>query len=249
MEALKAQAVAARTYALYSMIGAEARDYDVTNDIYSQVYGGKNSERYRTGLAVDRTMGEVLVFEGKILPAYFHATCGGMTEDAHELWDMDLPPLKGVPCQFCQDSPHMHWKRNFRLQDIQQALNKHGYKIGLIKDLSVVDRDRSGRINNLKIIDRNEQELVIKGKDFREAIGPNDLKSNKFEIEMKGYYVDFIGSGWGHGVGLCQWGARGMASQQFNYKQIVAYYYPGSKLTDYHDLQTASAKPADNLSK
>jgi len=241
MEALKAQAVAARTYALYKMDLSRHSDYDMTNDIYSQVYGGKDSERYRTGLAVERTSGLVLSYQGKILPAYFHATCAGMTEDAKELWGVDVVPLRGVPCMFCQDSPHMHWKKNYRLRDIQFALNRHGYKIGLINKIEIVERDRSDRIKNLKITDREGDELVIAGKDFRELMGPNDLKSNNFEISMQGYYVNFIGKGWGHGVGMCQWGARGMAEQQFTYKQILSYYYPGAQLGDYHSLSKSES--------
>ena len=240
MEALKAQAVAARTYALYKMDSSHRNDYDVTNDIYSQVYGGKNSERYRTGLAVERTTGQVLTYLGKILPAYFYATCAGMTEDAKELWDIDVPPLRGVPCMFCQDSPHMHWKKNFRLRDIQLALNKQGRKIGLIKDISIVDHDRSDRIKTLKITGRDGETLLITGKDFREIVGPNELKSNNYDVSIQGYYVNFVGKGWGHGVGMCQWGARGMAEQQFNYKQILSYYYPGSELDDYHNLQKSA---------
>ena len=236
MEALKAQAVAARTYALYS-INPTGKPYDVTNDIYSQVYGGRNSERYRTDLAVDYTRGQVLTYNGQIIPAYFHATCGGATEDARELWNVpDMPPLRGVPCPFCQDSPHMHWKKNFRLRDIQDALNLHGYNVSSIKDISIVDRDRSERIDHLKIIQKNGQELMLKGKDFRDIMGPNVLMSNNYEIFQKGYYIDVIGKGWGHGVGMCQWGALGMARQQFNYKQILAYYYPQSVLTNYHEL-------------
>ena len=71
-------------------------------------------------------------------------------------------------------------------------------------------------------------------------MGPNVLMSNNYEIVMQGYYVDFIGKGWGHGVGMCQWGALGMASQQFNYKQILAYYYPQSVLMDYHELEKST---------
>jgi stage II sporulation protein D len=248
MEALKAQAVATRTYALYKMQGSHHNDYDVTNDIYSQVYGGKDSERYRTGLAVDRTSGQVLSFDDKILPAYFHATCAGMTEDAKELWDTDIAPLRGVPCMFCQDSPHMHWKKNFRLRDIQLALNKHNLKMGLIKDITIMDRDRSGRIRSLKITDRDGNEITISGKDFRDFIGPNDIRSNNYEITMQGYYITFNGKGWGHGVGLCQWGARGMAEQQFNYKQILSYYYPGSQLVDYHNIKTPPEKETPSKS-
>jgi stage II sporulation protein D len=236
MEALKAQAVATRTYAIFAISAAKNKDYDVTNDIYSQVYGGKNSERYRTGLAVDRTTGEVLTYKHKILPAYFHATCAGMTEDIKELWNMDLPPLKGVPCEFCKEAPHMKWTKNFRLKDIQDKLNEKGYAIGLIKDISIVSRNRSGRINQLKIIDRSDKEITIAGKDFRELIGPNIIRSNNYEIIMKGYFMDVVGKGWGHGAGMCQWGARGMALQQFTYKQILSYYYPGAEQVDYHEL-------------
>jgi len=236
MEALKAQAVAARTYALYS-INPAGKPYDVTNDIYSQVYGGRDSERYRTDLAVDYTKGQVLTYNNKIIPAYFHATCGGMTEDAQELWKLpDIPPLRGVPCGFCQNSPHMHWKKNFRLRSIQDALNLHGYKVGVIKDISIVNRDRSERIEDLKITQKNGQELIIKGKDFRDLMGPNVLMSNNYDISMQGYFVNFTGKGWGHGVGMCQWGALGMAKQQFSYRQILAYYYPQSVLMDYHEI-------------
>lgn len=236
MEALKTQAVATRTYALYS-INPAGKPYDMTNDIYSQVYGGRSSERYRTDIAVDATRGQVLTYNNKLIAAYFHATCGGLTEDAQELWHLpDIPPLRGVPCPFCQNSPHFHWKRDFRLHDIQDALNLHGYKVGAIKDMVIIDRDRSDRIEHLKIIQKNGEELVIKGKEFRDIMGPNVIDSNNYEIVVKGYYVNLIGKGWGHGVGMCQWGAFGMAKQQFNYKQILAYYYPQSVLMDYHDV-------------
>ncbi len=235
METIKAQAVATRTYALYSI--SKTKDYDVTNDIYSQVYGGRGSERYRTGLAVERTASEVLVLNGKILPAYFHACCGGMTEDAAVLWNINLPPLKGVPCVFCKEAPHMNWKRNMRLKDIQDLLNSRGYKIGLIKDISVAERDRSNRVRQLKIVGRADEVITIKAEELRDLLGPNTLKGNNYEIEMKGYFVDFIGHGWGHGVGMCQWGARGMALQQFSYTQILNYYYPGAQIVDYHDVR------------
>ena len=166
MEALKAQAVAARTYALYS-INPAGKPYDVTNDIYSQVYGGRDSERYRTDLAVDYTRGQVLTYNDKIIPAYFHATCGGMTEDAQELWNLpDIPPLRGVPCGFCANSPHFHWKKNFRLKDIQDALNLHGYKVGTIKDISIVDRDRSERIEHLKITQKERRRTYYQRQRF-----------------------------------------------------------------------------------
>lgn len=239
IEAIKAQAVAARSYAVYAMEQNKARDFDVTNDIYSQVYGGKNSERYRTGIAVDETKGEVLTFNDKILPAFFHATCGGLTESASEVWNLDLPPLQGELCPYCKKSPHMHWKRNFRLKDIQNKLNAQGYQIGLIRSIDIIQRNASDRIKLLRITSRDDQSITISGKDFRNIIGPNDIRSNSYEIVMRGYYADFYGRGWGHGVGLCQWGALGMAQLHFDYKAILRHYYPGTRLDQIENFDPA----------
>ncbi|MFH0754321.1 MAG: SpoIID/LytB domain-containing protein [Candidatus Omnitrophota bacterium] len=231
MEAIKAQAVATRTFALYSMEKFAARDFDVTNDIYSQVYGGKGSERYRTNVGVRRTSGEVLMFKGMIFPTFFHANSGGVTEDASELWDVNIPPLKGgIKSPFSVNSPHYNWHRNFRLKDIQDSLNARGFKLGLIENIQVAERNNSGRVKILKIITRDGKSEMVDGKTFRDAVGPNLLRSNMYDIEMKGWFVDFIGHGWGHGVGMCQWGAYNMALLHYDYKQILSYYYPSSDL-------------------
>ncbi|MCB9771201.1 MAG: SpoIID/LytB domain-containing protein [Candidatus Omnitrophica bacterium] len=231
MEALKVQAVAARSYALYQIKASVTRDFDVTNDIYSQVYGGRNSERYRTNLAVDGTKGEVLMFQGKVLPAYFHATCGGHTENSKELWPREsLSPLEGIRCIYCRESPHYFWKRNLQLKEIQEKLNAKGLKIGLIDDIAVTQRNRSERILTLIITDKQGQQLTISGKDFREIVGPNIIRSNNYYVVMQGYYCDFFGKGWGHGVGMCQWGAQGMATQGYHYDKILQFYYPGSTI-------------------
>ena len=236
LEALKAQAVAARTYALYRMQQTAALDYDVTNDIYSQVYGGRSSERYRCSVAVDRTKGQVLIYGAKILPAYFHATCGGTTEDASELWKENLHPLKGVVCDYCRLSPHYRWKRNFRSSDVQDKLSEQGINVGVIEDIGVVDSNRSGRIKTLQITSRDGQKTLIPGKDFRTILGPNVVKSNSYEVVMQGYYFDLLGKGWGHGVGLCQWGANFMARAHYRYEQILGYYYPGAAIVNYREV-------------
>ncbi|MBF0522675.1 MAG: SpoIID/LytB domain-containing protein [Candidatus Omnitrophica bacterium] len=233
MEAMKAQAVAVRSYTLYQMSKNKLQQYDVTSDIYSQMYGGKDAERYRTSIAVNRTRGEVIVYNNKILPAYYHANSGGYTEDVSELWEHNLPPLKGVVSKYSLGMPSSQWKKNFRLRDIQEKLNTKGYKTGVIKDICILERNRSGRIRSLEITSRDGRKKKIAGKDFRETLGPNDLKSNNYEIMMKGYYVDFIGKGWGHGVGMCQWGAYNMAKQNFSYNDILLFYYPGATIVDY----------------
>ncbi|MBF0123113.1 MAG: SpoIID/LytB domain-containing protein [Candidatus Omnitrophica bacterium] len=237
LEAIKAQAVATRTYALYAMDTYAARDYDVTNDIYSQVYGGKSAERYRTSIAVQKTKGEIMAWQGKIFPTFFHANSGGITEDAGELWDVNLPPLKGgVESPFSVNSPHYRWKRNFRLKDIQDKLKVKGVMTERILDIKVVERNKSGRVSKLEIKDDVGKNHTVTGKAFRDAIGPNILRSNKYDVQMKGWYVDFIGHGWGHGVGLDQWGAYNMALAHYSYKQILQFYYPGAELARQKDI-------------
>lgn len=229
-EALKAQAVACRTYAFYQKQENASRDFDVTSDIYSQVYGGRTSERYRTNKAVDAVKSEVLTYEGKIFPAYYHATCSGSTEDAALLWDIDIPPLKGVICNFCKESPHFNWHLVLSQDKINDALVKSGYAgFKEIKNIAITDRDTSGRIKGLKIT-TDKKEINISAKDFRNIIGPNLIRSTNFNAQAVNGDIVFEGFGWGHGVGMCQWGAYFMAKQGYDYKQILQFYYSGSVL-------------------
>jgi stage II sporulation protein D len=205
------------------------KDFDVTSDIYSQVYGGRGSERYRTNKAVDETEGKVLFYQGKIIPAYFHATCGGHTEDATLLWDLDLTPLKGVVCPYCKESPHFNWHYDLPVKEIAKKLSGAGFKITDIKNISIEGKDRSGRITNL-IITCEEGEVKISAKDFRGTIGPNIINSTNFSVTIAGGDAVFAGVGWGHGVGLCQWGAYFMAKEGFKANEILKYYYPGTNV-------------------
>ena len=236
LNAIKAQAVATRGYALYQKTTRKHQAYDVTSDIYSQVYGGRSAERYRNNIAADRTRGQVLAYNGELLPSYFHSTCGGRTEDAALLWKHDLPPLAGVVCGFCEHAPYSQWKKNFRSQDVQNLLNRNGFNLGLIKTIAVLERTPSGRAKTLQITTRDGYATIVSALKFRDLIGPNVLKSNMYDIEMKGYYFDVVGRGWGHGVGMCQWGAYFMARERYNYKSILTHYYPGAKLTKISEL-------------
>lgn len=229
-EALKAQAVASRTYAVYQMGENKLKDYDVSSDIYSQVYGGKTSERYRSNKAVDATGGIILAYKGKVFPTYFHATCGGHTEDASKLWNINIIPLKGVVCSFCKDSPHFSWHTVLSLNEIEKKLKESNFKINQIKDIQILGRNSSGRITDLKIISPKE-EIKVSAKDFRNIIGPNIIRSANFTLEIAGRDAVLEGVGWGHGVGLCQWGAYFMAKQGYKYKEILKYYYPQSEIS------------------
>ncbi len=234
VESLEAEVIVFRTFALFRMEENAGRDFDLSNDVYSQVYGGRAAERYRINKAVERTKGLVLTYKGKILPAFYHATCGGHTEDAAVYWKIDLAPLKGVPCNFCKDSPHYNWHNVLTIAEARQALAKNGFKIDDIKDIQILGRDKSGRVTDLKIV-TEKKDVKISSKDFRSALGPNIIRSTNFEVKVIDGDIVFEGLGWGHGVGLCQWGAYFMAKEGYNYKQILEYYYPGAEISSIPD--------------
>ena len=230
-ESLKAQAIACRTYAFYQMQENASKDYDVTSDIYSQVYGGRISERSRTNRAVKQSKGYILTYQGKVFPAYYHAACAGNTEDASRLWDIDIPPLKGVTCNFCNDAPHFKWHTVLSFLEIKDALVKAGHSgCGNIKEIYIMGQDKSGRVERLSMI-TDKDNIDISAKDFRNIIGPNVIRSTNFTLNVVNSDVIFEGFGWGHGVGLCQWGAYFMAKKGYTAEQILKHYYPGCEIS------------------
>jgi stage II sporulation protein D len=231
IEAIKAQGIAARTFALYQARQNKLQDYDLTNDIYSQVYSGATSEKWSTTRAVKLTIGKVLTYKGDIFPTYYHATCGGKTEDATNLWNIDIEPLNGSECGFCKDSPHYKWTKNIPLSEIEKKLVDSGYKVGKIRSAAVIARNESGRVDKVEIKDDSDVSCVLTGKDFRTMIGPNELRSTNFEISVAGDKLALNGIGWGHGVGMCQWGANGMAGHGKKAEEILKIYYPGAEVT------------------
>jgi stage II sporulation protein D len=232
LEVLKSQAIASRTYALYQKSVSQNKDYDLTADFYSQVYGGKTSEKYRTTKAVNLTKGTILTYKGNIFPTYFHATCAGATEDASELWDINLPVLKGAKCDFCYRSPHYRWENFITQRELKKKLSAAGYNdIGKILAIIPAEKNASGRIKILSIIsDRGK--LKILAKDFRHIFNPQIIRSTNFEVEVEPDGALFRGYGWGHGVGLCQWGAYFMALKGTRAEEILKFYYPGTEISN-----------------
>lgn len=230
MEALKAQAIAARTYALYQVQVSKKFEFDLKSSTSSQVYGGSTTERYRTKRAVDLTAGKVLTYQGKLFPAYFHATCAGLTAGAAELWKIDIPPLQGkVRCSFCRISPHISWETRVPLADIEEKMKQNGRYAGQIIDLKIISQTPSGRAGSLRITGTNG-EMVIAAKDFRIWVGGDRIRSTRFTMRVIDDSAEFQGKGWGHGVGLCQWGALGQALLGHSAEKILQFYYPGSEI-------------------
>jgi len=230
-EALKAQAIAARTFAMYRKEERKTADYDVTSDAYSQVYGGKSGENWRSVRAVKLTKGKVLKYKGKIVPAYYHSVCGGHTEDANALWNVDSPCLKGKSCRFCRGAPYYKWKAMYSYKQIEEKLNNYGIKCKDVSYIASGPRDKSGRVKMIKIRD-TDGVREIPANEFRLALGGLMLKSTKFALKITRKGIIFRGRGWGHGVGMCQWGAFGMAKRGSSHRRILEFYYPGAKIEE-----------------
>lgn len=229
MEALKAQAVAARTYAAARARDASAREraFDLFDDTRSQVYVGVPSGPHagRVREAVASTRGEVLVHDGRLLTAYFHSTCGGHTEDASRVFGVHgVAPLRGAPCPYCADSPAFRWEARVPAARLESLLG-----VGAIVSISPVDPGPSGRCARVEV-EGSQGRTAVPSKDFRREIGYTVLKSTAFEAAVEGEEIAFSGKGYGHGVGLCQWGARGQARAGRSYLDILEHYYPGALL-------------------
>ncbi|MFA4908148.1 MAG: SpoIID/LytB domain-containing protein [Candidatus Omnitrophota bacterium] len=244
-EVLKAEAIVFRSFALYRAAENSSRDYDVTCDVYSQVYGGMTAERYRTNKMVKDTEGMVLVYDGRIFPAYYHSACGGRTEDAAKLWNINLPPLKGVACGYCGESPHSRWSRTLSNKEVSSKLHAES-SVG-VPQITVItpgSRDASGRMEELTFSFEDGGTRTISAKEFRQLLGPDVIKSTDFEARLSGAGIIFEGAGWGHGVGLCQWGAYFMAKQGASYAQILSHYYPGTQIAELGSFKSGDSKAA-----
>lgn len=230
MEALKAQAIAARTYALYQIQTSKAQRYDVKSTTSSQVYGGSTTERFRSTRAVDKTAGQALFYEGKVFPAYFHATCAGTTAGADELWKISVKPLAGgVKCGFCKISPHYNWRAKVPLAEIEEKMVRYSRPVGRILSIQILTQTPSHRIGSLKITGISG-EAVVAAKDFRIWIGGDRMRSTRFTVTISDDFAEFKGQGWGHGVGLCQWGTLGQALAGKKSLEILEKYYPGASI-------------------
>ncbi|MBI5198034.1 MAG: SpoIID/LytB domain-containing protein [Nitrospirae bacterium] len=229
IEALKAQAVAARTYALHQKGANQENIYDVGATTDHQVYNSQAKMRPPILKAVEETRGMVLVFEDRPILAAYHSSCGGKTEDVKDLWGLRLPYLQSVSCPYDVRSPHHSWRKQIDLDRIEKAIRAAGYPIGTIASITPYHRNGSGRVDKMRIL-HSRGELYLAGGEFRKLVGYEVLPSAAFQVETLGSKVDFTGKGRGHGVGFCQWGAKGMAEEGHPFKEILAYYYSGTEI-------------------
>jgi stage II sporulation protein D (peptidoglycan lytic transglycosylase) len=236
IEAIKSQAVIARSYALYQMEVRKNAPYHLESSVMDQVYDGCDIEDSRAARGVRETAGEVLTFDGRVIQAFYHSNCGGHTEAAENVWGFPLPYLQGVDCKYCLTSGKGKWEQSISLNKIESLLKSGGYQISGLKDIKPGQRNKSGRLNEVILVS-SRGSLMIPAVIFRKTIGYSVIKSTNFEVRVTGDEALFSGAGYGHGVGLCQWGAKQRAEDGFDYQEILSYYYPGTKLEKIHSDQ------------
>ena len=249
-EALKAFSICVRTYAI-TKIAEGKLVFDTYPDTRDQVYGGVDAENSKTNAIVNETRGLILSYDNSPAIIFYHACCGGYTEDVKNVFsNNDLPYLRSIKDgdqPYCSIAPKFNWTEEYpedlfisRLFDAQFIKSKN-YKI---KDISIISRFKSGRVNQLDIevagSNNAEKTISIFGNKIRNIIrtadGKSILRSTMFDIFLKDNYIVVInGKGFGHGVGLCQWGAIGQSREGIDYLSILNHYFPGTEVIKYHD--------------
>ncbi len=230
LEALKAHAVVSRTMTAHRIWIRKGQEFDMTADTSTHLYHGVSAEKARTRQAVEETRGQVLAYGGELFSATFHANCGGHTENVAEIWSVKqrIPPLEGVEDPYCRNLKHYEWKRAIPEAEFLRMLGEEAAGIGPLREVAVTERNRSGRARAVRLRgDRGT--LTLTGRQLREKLGANRLRSLKFTVAVEPGKVLFKGFGWGHGVGLCQWGAFGMSHQDKGMQEILSFYFPKSQ--------------------
>jgi stage II sporulation protein D len=266
IESIKAQAVAARTYALYKIQEGKGTLYDLVNNTADQMYVGVRGETPSFIKALQETRAQVLARDGRIICAYYHSNSGGFTSDSSVVFKIDRGGLQGVKDPYSNGAPNGSWSLTLSSEELQRILSRNGSRVGRIFVVKPLGRDAAGRVTSVKV-DHEKGSEVIHASDFRRLVGYGSLKSTMFTVtpgnfstrrctriitpgggvmastmvgeappiktteflEVPGSFT-FRGAGWGHGVGMSQWGARKMAEMGCSYRQILMHYYPGTDI-------------------
>lgn len=243
IDALKAQAVAARTYAYHHYNSRRSQGFDVYPNVRDQVYNGIAGESTWSNAAVDSTAGVVLTYEGRFIEAYYHSTCGGHTDNV-DTWGLrPAPYLKAVPDlqpnrrPWCSGSNYSHWTWKISDKEMAKIIRKNfskkspKSKFKTIKSISVRGRLTGGRVCAVTV-KTDKGSLTIRGDKTRWMFrrGSRILPSSRFSISKSGNSWVIHGTGFGHGIGMCQMGARARAQAGQDYKEILEHYYPAITL-------------------
>ena len=244
LEALKAQAVAARTYSLARVISTEEKgnpeahpDAPLCDSTHCQVYNNmsqleqqKGDEWMNTGWikickAVDSTKGQLLYYNGKLVEqALFHSSSGGRTENCEDVFSAAVPYLVSVESPYEDKATHQSEENSFKISDFAEIIRTEypGISFGDINagNIKIISRSSGGRVEKMQIGNG-----IIEGRNVREAL---NLPSTNFTIDTSADLITFTSDGSGHGVGMSQYGADGMAEKGYSYKEILSHYYKGT---------------------
>ncbi len=248
LEAIKAQAICARTYALKKMESRQKRPFHVFADVRDQVYGGTGLRTKLGNQAVTETSGSALLFNNNLVDAYFHASCGGILEDASHVWQS--PQIEYLKSQqdvtgkeFADlESPYFRWKKERTISQLDSMYNKNfgvSYLKNVVQDtmdiplrMLIIERSPSGRVKKMQVNYGTDQR-ELKGYEIRRFLGwPTDslLPSTLFSLSASDSTIIINGAGNGHGVGMCQYGAMYKAQKGLQYYHILQSYFPGTVL-------------------
>ena len=275
-EALKAQAVAARSYAICSVTRNKDKSFDLYDTVSSQVYGGFDAERDNVRKAVDETRGQILLSDGKVINATYSSSNGGYTADANDVWGAKYKCLISKEDKYSINEPNYNWNFEINANDLINGLKKQGINVNSINQIYVKENNNSKRVKTVAIMD-GAKEVLVNNNKFKNAIGANKFKSSMYTIEASGVStatqapendsdgevtvlfkdgvavfisseasekaspspvisadakIKIAGHGWGHGVGLSQWGANNMAKAGLKYDEILKFYYDGAEISN-----------------
>ncbi len=221
-EALKAQAVASRTYALRTSRHPRHVHYDLMGTIEDQVYSGASAETKRIREAIEQTQGQYLTKDHGPAQVFFHARCGGLTEPEDRVWKGEKHHHVTVACPYCQTHP-FDWKVSIHYASLLESL--HLPKSLLPPKLTALEHSATGRVTSLKL-QAGHNSRLLDGNTLRSLLGYQRLKSAHFDWQTSNGQIHFSGQGAGHGVGMCQWGAAHLGKIGKTYREILAHYYP-----------------------
>jgi len=226
LETLKAQAVAARTYAFYQLLHRKTWDYDLVDDQGDQAYKGIKRERAKTTQAVNETRGRVLTYNERPILAMYSANSGGHTADAKAIFSLSKPYLIAHPDPESLKGKMARWTRKFSVSEVEAALNRRGIKVNGLKRIEAAEKGPSGRIVKVRIVSRSGSKVFRTRTTLRRAL---NLPEILLEIERTDGQFIFKGRGWGHGVGYSQWGSAILGKKR-SYDKILEFYYPNASL-------------------
>lgn len=231
LEALKAQAVAARSYALYRTRHPQTDGYDLEATVNDQLFQLHKVYSDQLVHAVRSTRGEILQWRDQSIPAFFHSCCGGYTEQASQVWtwakDLTFYQAKADP--YCGLCPDQGWEYRMTKDEMTLLLQMNRLAGGQVDHVILVSHEETKRVQQVAII-TDAETIQLSGNRFRKLFGYDRVRSTVFNVLEFGDQLLFVGSGFGHGVGLCQWGAREMALKGKRYRQILQFYYPEVEL-------------------